>query len=159
MTENGAFCDTSFFIRLLDKTDPLHINARNYYQYLLENNKELYISTIAVAEYCVGGRVDELPFKNLKIVPFNLHHAERAGELAQIVFRHKNKLRYKERNIIPNDTKLFAQSDLEKQAGIYLSSDSESLKIYRLLNQYVALDFRFADINTPYDQAFGVLRL
>ena len=50
--------DTSFLIRLLKEDDPLHTNAKSYYQYLLENNFVLYVSTVAVAEYCVKGELD-----------------------------------------------------------------------------------------------------
>lgn len=46
MTHKGVFCDTSFFIRLLDKNDPLHSNARGYFRYFTENDYELLISTI-----------------------------------------------------------------------------------------------------------------
>lgn len=43
------------------------------------------ISTISIAEYCVGGDVHELPLRNLQIVPFNFDHSKRTGELAKIV--------------------------------------------------------------------------
>jgi len=74
----------------------------------------MLISTVSIAEYCVVGDVHELPLKNLQILPLNLGHAKRTGEFAKIVFQHKSKLNLKERNIIPNDTKLFAQADVEK---------------------------------------------
>ena len=54
--------DTSFLIRLLKEDDPLHKSALNYYQYLLENEYLLFVSTIALAEYCVKGKMDEIPF-------------------------------------------------------------------------------------------------
>lgn len=119
----------------------------------------MLVSTISIAEYCVGGDVHELPLKNLQIVPFNLDHAKRTGEFAKIVFQHKGKLNLRERNIIPNDTKLFAQADVEKTIEFYLSSDTESLKIYNLLQQLDKPKFQFIDLNTPYSQTFGVLDL
>ncbi len=157
MMLKGVFCDTSFFIRLLDKADLLHKNARGYFKYLSENDFELLISTIAIAEYCVGGDILELPLKNLQIVPFNLDHSKRTGEFAKIIFQNKGKLKLKERNIIPNDTKLFAQADCEKSVGFYLSSDSESLKIYNLLKEHTNPKFQFIDLNTPYNDTFGIL--
>src|SRR6266487_4333042 len=135
MMNEAVLCDTSFFIRLLDKTDPLHENAKGYFKYFLEHDNAIMVSTIAIAEYCVQGEVHELPLKNLQIIPFNFDHAKRAGEFAKIVFLLKNKLQLKERNIIPNDTKLFAQADTERSVEFYLSSDRESLKIYNLLKQ------------------------
>ena len=64
--------DTSFFCRLLSINDPLHENAKGYYRYFLENGIDMMVSTISIAEYCVLGEVDDLPLRNLKIVPFNL---------------------------------------------------------------------------------------
>ena len=80
-----------------------------------KNEITMMISTISVAEYCVGGDVHELPLRNLQIIPFNLDHSKRTGEFARIVFQNKRKIKLTERNIIPNDTKLFAQADSEKQ--------------------------------------------
>lgn len=70
----------------------------------------MIISTISIAEYCVGGNAAELPLRNLQILPFNFDHSKRAGELAKIAFeaRKKSTLQVVMRNIIPNDTKLFA---------------------------------------------------
>jgi predicted nucleic acid-binding protein len=36
MIHKGVLLDTSFFIRLLDKNDPLHNNAKEYYKYFLD---------------------------------------------------------------------------------------------------------------------------
>jgi hypothetical protein len=125
--------DTSFFIRFLNDSDPLFKNADGYFRYFIQKDITMMVSTISIAEYCVGGDVHELPLRNLQIVPFNLDHSKRTGEFAKIVFNNKNKLKLKERNIIPNDTKLFAQADCEKSVEFYLSADTESIKIYNLL--------------------------
>ena len=117
----------------------------------------MMISTISIAEYCVGGDIHELPLKNLQIVPFNLDHSKRTGEFAKIVFQNKAKLKLNERNIIPNDTKLFAQADCEKSVEFYLSSDTESLKIYNLLKEHTNPKFQFIDLNKPYNETFGVV--
>ena len=151
--------DTSFFIRFLNDSDSLYTNADGYYRYFMEKEIIMMISTISIAEYCVGGDVHELPLRNLQIVPFNLNHAKRTGEFAKIVFREKGKLKLRERNIIPNDTKLFAQADSEKTVDYYLSSDTESLKIYNLLSKTRNVDFQFIDLHKPYHEIFGVLDL
>ena len=108
MTHKAVLLDTSFFIRFLNDSDPLFKNADGYFRYFLQNEITMMISTISIAEYCVGGDVHELPLRNLQIVPFNIDHSKRTGEFAKIVFQTKGKLKLKERNIIPNDTKLFA---------------------------------------------------
>ena len=126
MTPKAVLLDTSFFLRFLYEADPLFKNADGYFQYFIEKEISMMISTISIAEYCVGGEIHELPLRNLQIVPFNLDHAKKAGEFAKIIFHQKDRLKLKERNIIPNDTKLFAQSDCEKSVEFYLSSDSQS---------------------------------
>ena len=119
----------------------------------------MFISTISIAEYCVGGDINELPLKNLQIIPFNLDHSKRTGEFAKLVFQNKNKLQVRERNLIPNDTKLFATADVEKSVAFYLSSDTESRKIYRLLKEQLNLKFQFIDLSIPFGETFGVLDL
>ena len=159
MTHRSVLLDTSFFLRFLNEDDPLFRTADSYFRYFLEKEITMMISTISIAEYCVGGEVHELPLRNVQIVPFNFDHAKKTGEFARIVFQNKGKLKLKERNIIPNDTKLFAQADCEKSVAFYLSSDAESLKIYKLLKQEVAVKFQFIDLHIPHHEAFGLLDL
>jgi hypothetical protein len=157
MTHKAVLLDTSFFLRFLNDSDPLFKNADGFFRYFLQKEITMMISTISIAEYCVGGDVHELPLRNLQIVPFNLEHSKRTGEFAKIVFQNKGKLKLSERNIIPNDTKLFAQADCEKAVEFYLSSDTESYKIYNLLRIETTLKFQFIDLNTPYNETFGLL--
>ena len=102
-----------------------------------------------------------MPLRNLQIVPFNLDHSKRTGEFAKIAFNAKRSggLHVSNRNIIPNDTKLFAQADCEKLVEFYLSADTESLKIYNLLKKETAPRFQFIDLNVPYNETFGILDL
>lgn len=155
----AVLLDTSFFIRFLNDGDHLFKNADEYFRYFIQKDITMMISTISIAEYCVGGDVHELPLRNLQILPFNLDHSKRTGEFAKIIFNYKNKLKLKERNIIPNDSKLFAQADCEKTIAFYLSADTESLKIYNLLKQNTSLKFQFIDLNTPHNETFGLLDL
>lgn len=161
MTHKAVLLDTSFFIRFLNESDPLFKNADGYFRYFLQKEITMMISTISIAEYCVGGDVHELPLRNLQIVPFNLDHSKRTGEFAKIALNAKRngKIDVSNRNIIPNDTKLFAQADCEKSIELYLSSDSESLKIYNILRQETGPKFQFIDLNTPYNETFGLLDL
>jgi hypothetical protein len=86
MTHKAVLLDTSFFLRFLNDSDPLFKNADGYFRYFLQKEITMMISTISIAEYCVGGDVHELPLRNLQIVPFNLDHSKRTGEFAKIVF-------------------------------------------------------------------------
>ncbi len=159
--KNSVLLDTSFFIRLLNDEGPLHKNARGYYRYFLENDIVLKMSTISVAEYCVLGKLTELPLINIHLVPFNLDHAERTGEFAKILFESNKKSREKLmlRAIIPNDSKLFAQADLDKSVQYFVTSDARSQATYKSLNEILRPKFRIIDIAEPYGYFFGALNL
>ncbi|SIN67573.1 type II toxin-antitoxin system VapC family toxin [Chitinophaga niabensis] len=157
MTHKSVLLDTSFFVRLLNEEDPLFQHANGYFRYFLEERTPLMISTISIAEYCVIGDINELPLRNLQIVPFNLSHAKRTGEFAKIAFKNRDKLKLRERNIIPNDAKLFSQADVEDTIGAYLSSDTDSIKIYNLLKQENAPKFEFLDLHQKHSERYGLL--
>jgi len=161
MTHKSVLLDTSFFLRFLNDGDSLFNNADGYFRYFIQKEITMMISTISIAEYCVGGDVHELPLKNLQIIPFNLDHSKRTGEFAKIAFeaKKKNALQINSRNLIPNDTKLFAQADTEKSVEFYLSSDTESLSIYNLLKQSTGIKFQFIDLHIPFNETFGLLNL
>jgi predicted nucleic acid-binding protein len=156
MTES-VLLDTSFFIRFLNNSDPLFENADKYFSYFIDNNIAMLISTISIAEFCTGGSIDELPLRSVQILPFNLKHARRTGEIARIVFQNKGKLKLNSRNIIPNDTKLFAQADCETSITHYLSSDVESMKIYDLIKRETNIGFQFINLSDPHTKIFGEL--
>jgi predicted nucleic acid-binding protein len=149
-----AFADTSFFIRLLKEDDPLHSNAKGYLEFLLDNSAIILCSTIVMAEYCVKGKLDELPLEFVQIIPFNPNHAVKAGEFARICF--ESRIPVTERVIIPNDCKLLAQAEIE-HARYFLTSDTESKKLFDALSKRAGLTFDFVDIRVPASETFGVL--
>lgn len=157
----GALLDTSFFLRFLNENDELFQNADNYYRYILKKGIKLFISTISIAEYCVGGNIDQLPLKNLIVLPFNIQHAEKAGEFARILYeaRKEKKLEVTERPIIINDAKLFAQAHTDERINYYLTADSRSSNFYNKIGSITNLNFNFIDIRTNYSETFGELDL
>lgn len=157
----SVLLDTSFFIRLLSSNDPLHQNALGYYKYFLDNEIPMLVSTVSIAEYCVKGDMTELPFRQLRIVPFNLQHASKAGEIARILYEAKNadSLQVDSRLIIPNDSKLFAQAATEDNVKFFVTSDTKSLKVINTISTIKQLPFSHLDIHTSYQSAFGILNL
>ncbi len=83
----------------MNDSDPLFKNADGYFRYFIQMEIMMMISTISIAEYCVGGDVNELPLRNLQIVPFNIDHSLRTGEFARIVFQNKGKIKLRERKV------------------------------------------------------------
>ena len=160
MEQNCVLLDTSFFIRLLNEEDPLHENALGYFRYFLEHDFVIKISTIAIAEYCARGDVSELPLKNMLIVPFNFDHAQRAGKMIAEVYAEKKKrgVTITPRAIVPNDTKMFAQADVEPNINFYATADVECKKVYDMIKASEGkLSFEFINITIPYNKFFGIL--
>lgn len=159
MENNSVLLDTSFFIRLLNADDPLHDNAIAYFRYFLEHDFTLKVSTIAIAEYCVKGDIYDLPLRNMQILPFNYDHAIRAGKMIAEVYAEKMRRGavITPRAVIPNDTKMFAQADVELDISHYATADVECKKVYELLNQAENehVSFSFIDITIPCSQYFG----
>ena len=159
--KHSVLLDTSFFIRLLNDEDPLHENAVGYFRYFLENNIILKISTISIAEYSVFGNLEDLPLKNVQIVPFNLKEAQKTGQFANIIFT-ENKISEKTlspRAITPNDLKLFAQADLDISVTHFVTSDVRSKNTFALLKKETNPKFNIISIDIPYSETFGILDL
>lgn len=155
-----VFCDTGFVIRLLDETNDLHNNALGYFQYFLERDYIIRMSTIAVAEFCVKDSIQNLPLRNILLSPFNAYHASKSGESAKILYEAKSKgvLEVDARIIIQNDVKLLVQAQCES-ASYYLTSDTASKRMYDILKDNEKVSFDFTDIHIPYTQKFGMLDL
>ena len=151
--------DSSFMRRFMDETSELNDNATQYYRYFLENDFELCISTIALAENLTYSSIEEFPFKDVKIVPFNIDHAKKTGEFAQYLFqeKHSNNLKITSRDIIPNDTKLFSQAEVIQDLQFFISSDKESEKIYNKLAAKFGLKYKFIDLSISCSDYFGTL--
>lgn len=157
--KDSVLLDTSFFVRLLNDEDPLHKNALGYFRYFLEMEIVLKVSTVSIAEYCVRGKVDELPLRNLQIVPFNYDHAKRTGAFAEIIFE-ENKISMEDlypRAIIPNDSKLFATADLDTSITYFVTSDLRSKKTFSNLKKRLMPKFLVIDITIPFNETFGML--
>ncbi len=149
--------DTSFFIRLLNPSDHLHQNARAYFKYFLQQEIEMYCSTISIAEYCVKGDIDELPLKEVRILPFNFFHAIDAGKFAEIAYSQKESKQLPNRAIILNDIKLFAQAHHEENISHFVTSDGECSKIYNAIITKIPVSFQIVNIVNSVSSTLGEL--
>jgi len=160
MENYAVLLDTSFMIRLLTESDELHTNALAYYKYFLEHGVDMKFSTISIAEYCVRGIISELPLRNLKIVPFNYDHAQRTGLFAATLFKARNEGKLPdihERLLIPNDSKLLSQADLDPAIKFFVTSDVKSKNTISILNAECGARVQHMDIHTPVSVSFSEL--
>ncbi|MFT3886520.1 MAG: hypothetical protein QM724_14185 [Flavobacteriales bacterium] len=150
--------DTSFLLRFLNEDDPLFKNADAYFQHLLGKDIAMYLSTIAIAEYCAGGEKDQLPFHHVKVLPFNIDHAERAGAFRAAFVGQR--LEPGERSVITNDVKLFAQADVTPEIGHFLTADERCKAKYdRLVEAGLQPQFTILSLRTPLHEVLGQLDL
>ncbi len=62
------------------------------------------------------------------------------------------------RAVVPNDTKMFAQADVEPDINFYGTADVECKKVYDMIKTSEGkLSFDFIDITIPYTTFFGLL--
>lgn len=125
MLNKSVVLDTSFWITLLDSTRSNHDVAKRYYQYLLKNDFLLYLSTIAISEYCHRGELSDLPLDKVLPLPFNTRHAVASADL-NFKSRPASDDR---RDTAKDDFKLLAQAKCEN-AGYLITDDSNSLATY-----------------------------
>jgi len=77
---SSVLLDNSFCIRLLKSDDEYHQNAKDYFEFFLENGIEMYLSTIVVSEYAVGDDPDNLLSLNVfRLLEFDYADAKTAG--------------------------------------------------------------------------------
>jgi hypothetical protein len=135
----------------------LHTNAKTYFKYFLEKEIEMYCSTISIAEYCVKGSVDELPLKDVRVLPFNFFHAIVAGKFAEIAYSQRESKQLPNRTIILNDIKLFAQAHYESNISHFITSDGECSKIYNAIITGTLASFQIVNISHSLSSSIGEL--
>lgn len=149
--------DTSFCIRLMDKTDKLHPNALEYFKYFLKEKISAHISTIAVAEYAVADDPGNLPLNNLQIETFDFLDAKTAGSFHNEIRKNKTNIQEYNRRIIANDVKMLAQINNKKIEAL-ISKDIESYKKYiKPLLDLNQINIKFYDLNIPLANVLGTL--
>lgn len=155
---HGVLLDTSFVIRLMKTGDPLHANAQSWFKELLDRQIPMYLSTIVIAEYCVKGSFDELPVRNLRVLPFNVDHARRAGPFAGTLLEQRIKGGPDERTVVLNDVKLLAQAESAREISHFLTKDAGFHgRVQQLRDGGHVLGTRIIDLETPLADILGRL--
>ena len=95
------------------------------------------------------------------VLPFNINHSVKAGKMMAHVYEEKKRRGavMPQRAIIPNDTKMFAQADVEDDICYYATADAECGKVYDMLKagKGCCPSFQFIDISIPFSSYFGEL--
>ena len=94
----------------------------------------------------------------MRVVPFNLNHAEKAGDFARTLYQARNKGQYspEQRLIIPNDTKIFAQA-ASIGALYFVTADTKSSKALTILERESGFSVTHVDISKDLSEFSGNL--
>ena len=154
----SVLVDNSFCIRLLKADDEYHQNTVDYLEYFLENNIEIYLSTIVVGEYAVGDNPDHLLSLNVfKLLEYDYLDAKISGDFTSELIHNKELRELEQRQIVINDIKLFAQI---KNRGIdaYITKDRKSLdKMIKHLKNSHSFQVEFIDLSISLNDKLGRL--
>lgn len=155
---NSVLLDNSFCIRLLKSDDEYHQNAKEYFEYFLENGVEMYLSTIVVSEYAVGDDPDNLLSLNaFRLLEFDYADAKTAGSFFLKLKGDETLRESEQRKVIINDIKLFSQIH-NRKIDAYITKDRKSLvKMIEPLGKSHNLNFEFIDLIIPLNYKLGRL--
>jgi predicted nucleic acid-binding protein len=122
--------DTSFLITFSVPSRPHHDAANRYFLEALQRRIPLHVSTISLAEFSQKQSVSDLPMRNFWVVPFNIDHAIKTGELMEKLRRDEGDDRAK----FKDDIKLIAQASCESIPFVLTEDQNTFAKYTTRLN-------------------------
>ena len=133
--------------------DALYDAAYQCFKGLCERGITLYLSTIAISEYCVQNEMDSLPLRNLRIIPFNVDHAVMAGKMNAEKMRQRDtgNIPDDRRAVVINDIKMMAQASIER-IDYFITCDTKAKKTYEIILNASKHKFLLNDIFLPSAQ-------
>ena len=149
--------DTSFLINLVSENAIFHDRAYEFFNSFMTRHCEMAVSTIAISEYAIKDDVSHLPLAMLQMIPFNFGHAVKSGAYGDQVSLCRKQEPGTSRAIVLNDSKMFAQAEVEK-IDYVVSADSKAQKTYQWLKDAGLAHFEYLDITkTAVNDFFGEL--
>lgn len=149
--------DTSFLINLVSENALFHKRAYEFFNSFMTRHCAMAVSTIAISEYAIKDDVNHLPLKMLQMISFNYGHAVKSGAYGNKVTSCRKQESGTNRAIVLNDSKMFAQAEVEK-IDYVVSADSKAQKTYQWLKDAGLAHFEYLDITkTAVNDFFGEL--
>lgn len=122
---SAILLDTSFLITLVDSTRPNHNIAKSYYRLMLDEQHQMYLSSIVVSEFEIKQPISDLQLKNFRYLTFNIPHGIEAARLWNGFSREDGE----NRQIVKDDVKLIAQASKEN-IDFIITEDASTLFKY-----------------------------
>ena len=79
MTPASLLLDTSFLVSFVDARRPYHAAAMAFYRYSVAQRLPLFLSVLTAGEFARRQEITDLPLGTLRLLPYNLPHAQRAA--------------------------------------------------------------------------------
>ena len=132
-SRRSVLIDTSFLITLFDDSRANHVVAKQYYQYFIDNQIDMYISAIVASEYEQKASIDEIfETGNFISLPFNYDDGKVAGNFANSLNGDRGNA---SRDAAKDDVKLLAQAS-NNELDFVATDDASTLASYcRRLNE------------------------
>ena len=121
----SVLLDTSFLISLVNTTRTNHIVAAQYFEHLLSNNCNMYLSTIVASEISIKQPITDLPIKKFIPIPFNIPHSIESGRIWNMLDGRDSG---DSRSVIKDDMKIIAQALHEKIPFVLTDDDNTFYK-------------------------------
>lgn len=132
-SRRSVLIDTSFLITLFDDSRANHTVAKQYYQFFINNQIDMYISAIVASEYEQKASIDEIfETGNFISLPFNFDDGKVAGNFASSLNGSRDGT---SRDAAKDDVKLLAQAS-NNELDFVATDDASTLASYcRRLNK------------------------
>lgn len=152
MMNKSVVLDTGFLISLSKPSDRLHASAVQHYKWFRQNDFEMIVPTVVIAEYAVKQSPSDLPLADLAVAPFNYDTAVKTAELHKAV-QLESAGHVGERAAVKTDYKIIAHASLD--AGFLLTKDSNTMAKYcdRLVRAGQVV-FRVVVLPEKFDASF-----
>ena len=139
--------DACFLIGLLDENSIHHQNSYDFFvRFCSDKDVVIKMSTIAVSEFSIRGDANLIP-ANIQFLPFNCAHAIKAGEFGKVVSKCRKEANDgSNRAIVLNDSKMFAQAEVE-HFDCFVTTDSNASMAYGYLKTNGLANFEFVDVS------------
>ena len=131
-----------------DHTRQYHQEAKELFNYFIDEKMRILLSTIVLSEYAIVGNIDSLlSLYTFEIIAFNLPHAKKSAEVNFVKYKGQNT----PRGCLKDDFKIIGQCIIEKNIDYFAFEDAPLNKI--LENDGQAMGIEFTPIYLPNGKA------
>lgn len=147
---NSLLVDTSFLITLADPTRTNHQTALAYFKEALLREVPIYLSSIVASEFHTKQPVSDLGLRNFVILPFNIDHALKCGDL----MKHLNRDGGDDRAAVKDDVKLIAQCACDEISHLVTDDERTLAKYLNRFNSLKLVSTKVILLITGYDDSW-----